>query len=96
MKRALEMALLATCIGFSATTRAQSGEAVVKSKGCLNCHAIDQKKAGPSFKDVAAKNKGNSGAEAQLAAKLKGGTGHPKVQASDGELKAVVQYVLKQ
>ena len=71
---------------------AQSGADVVKAKGCLNCHAVDQKKVGPSFKDIAAK-KGNSSA---MVAKLKEGKGHPKVAASDAELKAAVDYVLSQ
>jgi cytochrome c len=72
---------------------AQSGADVVKAKGCLNCHAVDQKKAGPSFKDIAAKHKGD---EAALAAKLKDGKGHPKIAASDAELKAAIGYVLSQ
>jgi len=96
MKSAFGIAWVAGCAAFSATALAQSGAEVAKSKGCLNCHAIDQKKVGPSFKDTAAKNKGNAKAEEQLTAKLKSGTGHPKVQASDAELKAAVQYVLKQ
>ena len=71
---------------------AQSGAEVVKTKGCLNCHAVDQKKVGPSFKDIAAK-KGDVGA---MAAKLKDGKGHPKVAASDAEIKAAVDYVMSQ
>ena len=70
---------------------AQSGADVVKAKGCLNCHAVDQKKVGPAFREIAAKSKGKSDA---LVAKLKGGTGHPKIAASDAELKAAVDYVL--
>ena len=73
---------------------AQSGADVVKAKGCLTCHAVDQKKMGPSYKDVAAKYKADKGAEGKLVAKLKEGTGHPKVAASDAELKAAVGYVL--
>lgn len=73
---------------------AQSGADVVKAKGCLNCHEVDKKKVGPAFKDTAAKNKGDKGAEAKLVAMLKAGTAHPKVAASDAELKAAVQYVL--
>jgi len=75
---------------------AQSGADVVKSKGCLNCHAVAEKKMGPSFKDVSAKYKGDKGAEASLTAKLKEGKGHPKVSASDTELKAAVGYALSQ
>jgi cytochrome c len=73
------------------TAGAQSGADVVKAKGCLNCHDVDKKKVGPSFKDIAAKRKG---AEADLVAKLKSGKGHPKVAASDAEIKAAVQHVL--
>jgi cytochrome c len=62
---------------------AQSGADVVKAKGCLNCHALDVKKVGPAYKDVAAKYKGNAGAEATLIAKLKEGKNHPKIAASD-------------
>ena len=72
---------------------AQSGADVVKAKGCLTCHAVDQKKVGPSFKDIAAKNQGRSAA---LVAKIKEGKGHPKAAASDAELKAAVDYVLSQ
>lgn len=73
---------------------AQSGEDVLKAKGCLNCHAMDEKKMGPAFKDVAAKYAGKEGAEATLVAKLKDGKGHPKAQASDAELQAAVRQVL--
>jgi cytochrome c len=75
---------------------AQSGADVVKAKGCLNCHAVDQKKAGPSFKDVAKKYQGDAKAADTLTAKLKEGKGHPKAAGSDAELKAAVGYVLSQ
>lgn len=75
---------------------AQSGADVVKTKGCVGCHDMDTKKVGPAFKDVAAKYKGDKGAEAKLVAALKEGKGHPiKIAASDAELIAAVQYVLK-
>jgi len=80
---------LAAGFGF-----AQSGAGVVKEKGCLNCHEVDKKKVGPSFKDIAAKYKGDKGAAANLAAKLKDGKGHAKAAASDAEIKAAVQHVL--
>ena len=73
---------------------AQSGAEVLKAKGCLNCHEADKKKVGPSFKDIAAKNKGNKGAADALVAKLKEGKGHMKISASDAELKAAVGEVL--
>jgi cytochrome c len=73
---------------------AQSGPDVVKAKGCLNCHALDVKKVGPAYKDVAAKYKGDAGAEARLIDKVKEGKNHPKIAASDAELKAAIGYVL--
>lgn len=78
----------------SGAAQAQSGEDVLKAKGCLNCHAVDKKKVGPSYKDVAAKYKGNSGAESMLVEKLKMGKGHMKIKASDAELEAAVRHVL--
>jgi len=78
------------CAIAAGSVWAQSGADVVKAKGCLNCHAVDQKKVGPSFKDIAAKKPDAAAA----VAKLKDGKGHPKVAASDAELKAAVGYVL--
>ena len=73
--------------------QAQSGADVVKAK-CMGCHDLDKKKVGPSFKDVAAKYKGNKDAESIVVDKQKTGKGHPKIAASDAELKAAVAHVL--
>lgn len=78
----------------SGVVYAQSGADVLKAKGCLNCHDFDKKKIGPAYKDVAAKYKGDKSAEAMLVSKLKEGKNHPKIGASDAELKAAVGYVL--
>ena len=93
----MKMTWLAGIIAVAAGAAfAQSGADVVKSKGCLNCHAVDTKKMGPSFKDIAAKHKSDKGAPEALAAKLKEGKGHPKVAASDAEIKSAVGYALSQ
>ena len=61
----------------------------------MNCHDLEKKKVGPSFKDIAAKYKDNKDAEATIVGKLKEGKGHPvKVAASEAELKALVAYAL--
>ena len=73
---------------------AQSGADVLKAKGCLNCHDMQKKKVGPSFKDIAAKHKGDKSQAPAIVEKIKGGKGHPKVAASDAELKAAVETVL--
>lgn len=49
---------------------------LAKKSGCLVCHAIDKKVVGPAWKDVAAKYRGDAGAEARLMEKIaKGGGG---------------------
>jgi cytochrome c len=77
-----------------AAGNANAQEALAKSSGCLNCHAVDSKKMGPSFKDVAAKYKGKADAEATLAAKLTKGEGHPAVKSSADDTKSLVKWVL--
>ena len=63
---------------------------VLKAKGCTNCHDTEKKKVGPSFKDIAAK-KGKADA---LTAKVAGAKGHPKVNATEAEVKAGVEQIL--
>jgi cytochrome c len=94
--KAMLMVVAAAGTLIAGGVNAQSGADVVKAKGCLGCHEIAKKKVGPAYKDVAAKYKGDKNAEGSLVAKLKEGKGHPKVAASDAELKAAIGYVLAQ
>ena len=75
---------------------ANAQEDLAKSAGCMNCHAVDTKKVGPSFKDIAAKYKGNAGAEAKLTAELSEAKGHPKVNAKPEDVPKLVKWVLSQ
>ena len=91
----LILAAMAAAVAIAAgAALAQSGPDVLKAKGCLNCHDFEKKKVGPAYKDVAAKHKDNKNAEAMLVDKLKEGKGHPKIAATDAELKAAVGTVL--
>ena len=94
MKTMLLVLAAAGSMVIAGAANAQAGEDLAKAKGCLGCHAVDQKKVGPAYKDVAAKYKGNKDAEAMLIAKLKDGKGHMKIAASDAELKTLVQWAL--
>jgi len=48
----------------NAAVDADAAQASIKESGCLTCHAVDKKKIGPAFKDVAKKYKGKAdGAE---------------------------------
>lgn len=83
-------ALLAACALLGATAAYAADADILKTKGCLNCHAPDAKKAGPSLKDLAAKHKDNKSAVDDITAKMKSGKGHPKVSGSDADIKAAV------
>jgi cytochrome c len=74
---------------------AQSADDLMKSKGCLGCHDAEKKKVGPAFKDIAARHKGKADASRAIVAKLKNGKGHPKINASEAELKTMVERALQ-
>ena len=90
--------VLAAIGGLMIAGAAQADADLAKAKGCLNCHAVDAKKIGPSFKDSSAKYKGNKDAVAKVAAGLKegkmGDKAHPKIAASDEELKKLATFAL--
>ena len=81
-------------------------EDAMAKAGCMACHTKDKKLVGPAFKDIAAKYKGQAGAEATLFAKVRtGGKGvfgpipmspNPPDKISDADLKASVQWILQQ
>jgi len=60
---------------------AAAAQAMAKQNNCFKCHAIDKKKEGPAWKEVAAKLKGKPDAQAELIKHLTTG---PKVKFEDG------------
>jgi len=88
--------IAAASMSIVAVAPVQAQEALAKSAGCLNCHAVDTKKVGLSFKEIAAKNKGNADAEAKIVTELTTAKGHPKVNASADDVKSLVKWVLSQ
>lgn len=77
---------------------------LAEKKACLACHAIDSKRIGPSFRDVAAKYADDKKAVATLSTKVqKGGVGvwgsipmPANSQVTDAEAKTLVQWILTQ
>lgn len=75
---------------------------LVKTKACLSCHAVDVKRIGPAFKDIAAKYKQVPGAAEMLERKVKEGSQgvwgpmpmppHPGIKQAD--LSNMVQWIL--
>lgn len=100
---ALALALVLAAAGTAAAAAAGPDEAMAKA-GCLACHAKDKKMLGPSFKDIAAKYRGQD-VTAKLIDKVrKGGSGvfgaipmapNGRDKIGDDELKAAIEAILK-
>ena len=91
MKR---IAIVVAALGLAVAGAAQAQEELAKKDGCLNCHAVDAKKIGPSFKESAAKHKGQADAEATLVAKLGDDKKHPATKSTADDKKALVKWIL--
>jgi cytochrome c len=100
MKKAF--AAYAVVAALSMAGAATANEKLAQEKGCNTCHNPDKKMIGPSYKDVAAKYRGNKAAEADLIKKVKaGGKGNwgdipmpPNAHVKDDEVKTLVDWIL--
>lgn len=83
---------------------ANASEAIIKKARCVSCHQLEKKAVGPSYKDVAAKYRGDAEAVTKLSAKVRaGGSGvwgavpmppHDTAKISDEDLKSAIEWVL--
>ena len=80
---------------------AAAAKQMAQKYNCLACHAEDKKLVGPAFKEVAKKYKGDGGAPAKLATKVKAGGGGvwgsipmPPNNVPDGDIKTMVDWIL--
>jgi cytochrome c len=73
---------------------AKKAEALAKQSTCLNCHTVDAKKVGPSFKDVAKKYKGANADK--LVAEMKAKPVHQAAAKAtkDADLKTIASWIL--
>ena len=93
---------LAFALMASAAAPALASQDLAQKKNCLSCHAVDVKRVGPAYKDVAAKYADVKDAVAVLSAKvIKGGSGTWGVvpmpanpQVSEAEARTLVQWIL--
>ena len=102
MSRILSVLMPALMI-LAAPTAAQASLDMAKKNACMACHAVDKKLVGPSYKDVAAKYKGDAAAAEALATKIKaGGKGvwgqipMPPNNVTPEEAKKLATWVLSQ
>jgi cytochrome c len=92
--------LLAAAAGTPLSVLASSE--LAQKKNCMACHALDTKKLGPAYKDVAAKYAGQKDAVDKLAQKvIKGGAGvwgavpmPANAQVNEAEAKQLVAWIL--
>ena len=95
---------LMTAIAAHAAPDADAAQALMRKSDCFKCHAVDKKKDGPAFKEVAKKYKGKSDAEDKL---VKHVTTSPTIEVDGkkeehraiktkdaGEIKNAVQWIL--
>jgi cytochrome c len=76
--------------------------ALAQAKGCMACHGVDKRVVGPGYQEIAAKYKGEAGADLKLAAKVKaGGSGvwgaipmPPNPGLSGEETASLVRWIL--
>ena len=95
-------ALAGVCAGNAAyAVDAAKAKQLAQKYNCLACHAEDKKLVGPAYKEVAAKYKGDAGAEAKLIAKVKSGGGGvwgsipmPPNNVPEADIKTIVEWVL--
>jgi cytochrome c len=81
---------------------AAAAKALASKSACMACHAVDRKLVGPSYKDVAAKHKGQADALEKVAARIKsGGSGMygpvpmpAQPNLKDDELKLLAAWIL--
>ncbi len=89
---ALSLASVGTFAAGSAL--ADAGQDQLKKLGCSTCHDQEKKKVGPAYKDIQAKYKGQAGAVDKLVGEITKGKPHPKVKATEPELKEAVTYIV--
>jgi cytochrome c len=96
--------LAAVSMSFVASSAWADPEAAMNKAGCLACHAKDKKMVGPSFKEIAAKYKGQDVVATLIQKVRTGGKGsfgpipmapNPPDKINDADLKAAVEFILK-
>ena len=103
--RRMRCIALAAAAAFSPLSIADAIDDAMTNAGCMACHAVDKRLLGPSFKEIAAKRKGDADAVTTLVERVrKGGpsvyglmpkspTGPDRI--NDADLKGAIEKILK-
>ena len=104
MKKQHTAALAACALALAAAGAWAGTQEAMTAAGCTACHAPDKKIVGPSFKEIAAKYKGQDVAVKLMDKVRKGGSGtfgpipmapNPPDKINDADLKAAIELILK-
>jgi len=102
--RVFVSAVAAAVFALASSAAFADGEAALTKSGCMACHAKDKKLVGPSFKDIAAKYKGQDVAAKLFDKVRKGGSGvfgpipmspNGPDKIADPDLKDAIAVILK-
>jgi cytochrome c len=104
LKTLLPSALTGLLALAAAPALANDAQTLARNNQCMSCHKVDGKTLGPSFKEVAAKDKGDPEAMGRLSQVVRaGGKGvwgvvpmPPHTSISDDDLTTVVNWILAQ
>jgi len=89
-------------VSLPMAARADLTELATKN-GCMGCHKVDKKVFGPSFKEMAAKYKGDAAAPGKLLTSIKKGSDNawgdkrkmpPQAAISEADAKQIIAQIL--
>lgn len=103
MASRVKLLLLLAPLLLATSALAQDMPKQIAKYNCLGCHAAQQKIVGPSYKDIAAKYRGQKDAEALLMKEIRSGVQGkwgkipmPPQKIADDDLKIIVRWILTQ
>jgi cytochrome c len=103
-------AAAAAVLALAAATPALANESLARQKQCLQCHAVDAAKIGPSFRQIGATYRGVKRPQAMLIAVMREGSsanlgphwgqvrmpdGSERPRISDAEARQLARWILK-
>jgi len=100
----MRQVVLGAALLLASSLPALASEELAKKHACFACHSVDKKLVGPTYKEVAARYRGNKGAEALLVDKVrKGGQGvwgqvpmAPNPSVPEADVRTLVKWILQQ
>ena len=93
MNAIASVVVIAAAMLLTGAAQAEGGEDLAKKSGCLNCHAVDTKKVGPSYKDLAKRFQGKS--RTDVVAAMKSRSVHSSLKTSDKDLSEIAEWIQK-